>query len=224
MATSELYAALVMPTGTQLLIGPFQGFVRNALRAYDGFSGKAPLMLPGRGMIAGDAFCVHIQCDPNAPHGPRVVFTVSAHDPHRADDTAAMVDVLNDIVLRALDDSDAVLVEWLSPAQFVTPESFVKLANAGQTHILPKAAEVPEPCVEEQPDDTAATLRLRLASCAMALTIGALSLPMAAFVMTIGVMRGLNLRLTTHALVLTAVGAMLHQTGVYTGSFPQVLF
>ncbi|MDU8913615.1 hypothetical protein [Aestuariicoccus sp. MJ-SS9] len=219
MNTSGISTAIVMPAGTQLLVGPFQSYVRAALRAYDGDSGEAPLILPGRGMIAGDGLVVQIKCDPSALHAPRVVFTVYAHDKAASRDTTRMMQVLGEIVLNALDNTNAVEIEWLSPEQKIPAEDFAEIATYELPHDLPEMAQAPG-----APSPEAVDLRLKIASWAMALVIGLLSLPVAATVMIIGAARGLNLRLTTHALTLTAVGAVLHVSGVLSGPFTQALF
>lgn len=213
MDTSALYAALLMPKGKQLLIGPFQGAVRAALRRFDGETGNAPLMLPGRGMIAGDAFCVHIGREGSEGAAPRLVISIAAHDPQCKRETARMMQILAFIVEETLNASGAHSVEWLSPRRRIAPDDFAAMHSYTLPRPAPRA--VPGRGTER---------RLGAASWLMAAMLVLVSLPIAVFVVILGVRRGLDLRLTTHALVLTGFAGVLHVQGILAGPVTQALF
>ncbi|SFQ26355.1 hypothetical protein SAMN05421853_103111 [Roseivivax halotolerans] len=130
------YAALALARTNSLEVERFLRVVAQSLSRFDADGGAKPRASIKHGAVAGETIIVKVTTDVTPKEGTRVVFRIAPRPNTKKMSLDRNIEVLSDIVMRALQRVDARHVEWLDERTKLSPEEF----QVSCSYVSPKRA------------------------------------------------------------------------------------
>ncbi|SDY09279.1 hypothetical protein [Citreimonas salinaria] len=226
-ASRTLYAAIAIPDAGGLWLKTGLDAAATALALHDPRDG-APLRHPRKPAVHGGALSLRVTSQEGGARGHRLLFEIFGPDatpvgrePATPRDRVAVA-VLADVVATTLRLSGAPDVEWAAPRatigrdEFLSLHDYVSPRRARRTAraalrtggaALHAESSLRRAFARWRPrrGDAPSPHEARLGAAGWALTalLATVSLPVAALISVVGLTRGMNFRMTAHALVVT---------------------
>lgn len=225
-ASRTLYAAIDLPDAGGLPLKACLDAAAAAMERHDPRPDGAPLRNPRKLSVHGGTLSLGVSTQ-DCDAGVRLLFEVFGpasapigRGPAAPHDRAAVA-VLADVVATVLRASDSGTVEWAAPGALIAREEFLSL----QGYVSPRrtghgarpvtnptrpgtdGAPAPGLCARwlahQMRASTPREARLGAAGWALTALLATVSLPVAALISIVGLTRGMDFRMTAHALVVT---------------------
>lgn len=233
------YAGLILPDAQNLDATRYLNEAAAVLLALDPTAKGVPYVSDNGATLFGGRFGVCVTAEEDSDYGPRIVIEVLSADGELPDEEEA-AQILSDTVLASLQWSSADIVEWYAPDVLLSSEDFIRLRSyvsprratkpAPVVPEMPTAApkahafEAPEtlliephldaslPTAPVAAPDSGPEKRLTLASWFMTGVLSVVATPIGVATAVVGLGRGLDFRLVTQILSVTALFAVLQKT------------
>lgn len=243
------YAALVLPDAGPCALDPYVTTATTVISELDPMADGGASVAPNLNTVMGARFGAHVWFDSEGDYGPRVVFDLMVRDgvDLPMDDAAQ---ILADIVLDALDFSDADIVEWFAADTLYDREDFQNLRVYAAPEKAQRAFEELGPTdgaefrnvlkedAEEAIDQRAnfadrvnrlkdmpgSEIRMKSAGWAMTGVLATVVTPVGAAMAVMGLLRGMEVRLVARVMGVTGLFMALHHTDALNRVLRQLLY
>ncbi len=233
------YAALILPDSAALDPAPYMQAAADVLDRLDHDPERAPRQNRRKQTVFAHSLALRVTVDEQSAYGPRVALQLITRDGSPADEEAA-AKVLSDTVEICLGFSNADVIEWFSPDMLVEADDFLRLrryvsprreldglddAESSLSREFRDALSAEAEDGPSRPTDRLEQFRVRIEESEPAeLRMGAASwiltgvlafvaFPVAVALWIIGLLRGMDFRLASQALAVTALFLALGEAG-----------
>lgn len=244
------YAGLILPDAEGMDKNIYLDAAETALTRHDPNQEGGVRRIKGKNSVLGMNYAVRVRIEEDSDYGPKVMLEIVMRKGVKVSEEKA-ARILSDAVLLALEESPADIIEWFSPDVLLDSVDFIRLRSYVSPQRLTQATNTDDlelscsfrSALEESREEVAqggvaarietlknrmrdmepAEVRMGIASWAMTAVLAMVSLPVAVAVSIIGLVRGIDFRLTTQALSVTALFVALENANGLTSVLGKIL-